>query len=204
MRGHCQNIIGWSGSFQRTVCIITLGIFLVVVINGLAAREAGEECKTGCLTFKEVLDRFRTPTDHGIQHVVLRNENQARNFLRRHEMALRSRGNSSPLKIPNDLSATIHDHPLLTIDYENILVVGVFGRPRPNTSYSMRTKAVTQKDKNIRVQVVETGSASGGQAVVYPAQFITLRKSQVGKRSIDVELRRVCRRSPCVWENGYK
>ena len=153
------------------------------------------------LAYTVLLEDFRAPPADDFEQVVLRDADEARSFLKPYEDELKDR--SLPLLgAPTD--TLVAAHPLLEVDYEESLVVGVYVGARPNISYTMRIDSVALDAGRVRVRATETGAAQGGTAVTYPARFVALRKTDVGDRAIEVALRRVCEQSPCVWEAGYR
>jgi len=92
------------------------------------------------------------------------------------------------------------DHALFDVDYAESLVVGVFTGERPNTSYSVEIEEVLAGSEAVLVYIMETGSAAGFRAIVWPAHFALLNRQDVGEREVIFHYDRYCEMEPCVWQ----
>lgn len=133
--------------------------------------------------FKVLFNGFQTEKEiDDFESIALSGQNDAAAFLNDH------------------VSEFSEDHKLLKVNYSDSLVLGAFTGARPNTSYSLEIDSVFVDGQNVQVFATETGSSVGGRAIVWPAQFVSLSKTDVDNREINFILSRVCEVSPCEWE----
>lgn len=83
------------------------------------------------------------------------------------------------------------------VEYSERIVAGVLVGARSNNSYDVSIDSV-KAGGMVVLYATETGSATGGRVVTYPAHVVTMERRHVRGRRIEfAELQRICDVAPC-------
>lgn len=156
--------------------ILILGFLLTSC--GVLTSDTNEPTTT--IDYKTLFNSFETETEtYDFETTVLVNKSDVNKFLSR---------------FPSNNTTKEH---LLNVNFADSLVVGVFVGLRPNTSYSVNIDSVAVSAKSSLVYITEKGSAGGGRAIVWPAHFVVVDKSEFNQQKVGFPIKRICELTPC-------
>lgn len=165
---------------RETLLIILLSIFLTSC--GVSNSDTDSDSGAVSVAYESLIESFQTETEmHEFETVVIENESDSDDFLSR---------------FPTDDFTRAR---LTNVNFADSLIVGVFVGARPNTSYAVRIDSVLVNAASSLVYVTESGSASGGRAVTWPAAFVRMDKNDFNSRSVGFPYKRICHEDPCAW-----
>lgn len=168
-------------------CLLVISGLLFVSCDLLSSTSSHKS--TSKIAFHTLFQSFQTDKYkqyneiEDFEWVALRNQNEVDSFLNEHL---------------NDVS---EKHSLFDVNYTDSLALGIFVGPRSNTSYSINVDSILVKDNVLQeVYVTERGSAAGGRAIIWPAHFVRISKSDFLDREPIFNLTRICEIDPCNWD----